>query len=154
MKNKFIIKRKSISTYCIVKSNYTISYVKNLLKNKEKIIFIVDIKLNEYFKEIKKLNKFNCIYLNAGEKIKNFKNYEYLCNKLLSLQIDRSSTLVAIGGGTIGDLVGFIASTMLRGVDYKLIPTTLLSQVDSSIGGKNGINTKHGKNLIGSFSSL
>ena len=74
-----------------------------------------------------------------------------MCNKLLSLQIDRSSTLVAIGGGTIGDLVGYIASTMLRGVDYKLIPTTLLSQVDSSIGGKNGINTKHGKNLIGSF---
>ena len=112
MKNKFIIKRKSISTSCIVKNNYTVSYVKNLLKNKKKIFFIIDIKLNEYFKEIKKLNKFNCIYLNAGEKIKNFKNYENLCNKLLSLQIDRSSTLVAIGGGTIGDLVGYIASTM------------------------------------------
>ena len=59
--------------------------------------------------------------------------------------------LIAIGGGTIGDLTGFIASTILRGVKFILIPTTLLAQVDSSIGGKNGINTSFGKNLIGTF---
>ena len=65
--------------------------------------------------------------------------------------VDRKSVIIAIGGGTLGDLAGFIASTLLRGVDLVLIPTTLLSQVDSSIGGKNGINTKYGKNLIGTF---
>ena len=65
--------------------------------------------------------------------------------------INRSSTILAIGGGTLGDLSGFIASTILRGVKFILIPTTLLSQVDSSIGGKNGINTKFGKNLVGTF---
>ena len=66
-------------------------------------------------------------------------------------KIDRSSTIISIGGGTVGDLCGFISSTILRGVKFSLIPTTLLSQVDSSIGGKNGINSKYGKNLIGTF---
>ena len=70
---------------------------------------------------------------------------------MLSLGVNRKSVLVAIGGGTLGDLAGFIASTLLRGVDLILIPTTLLSQVDSSVGGKNGINTNFGKNLVGTF---
>ena len=74
-----------------------------------------------------------------------------ICIKLLKHKIDRSSTLLAIGGGTVGDLSGFIASTILRGVNFILMPTTLLAQVDSSIGGKNGINTTYGKNLIGTF---
>ena len=59
--------------------------------------------------------------------------------------------MVAIGGGTLGDLAGFVSSTILRGLDFFLIPTTLLSQVDSSIGGKNGINSSNGKNLLGTF---
>ncbi|MDC3131628.1 3-dehydroquinate synthase, partial [Pelagibacteraceae bacterium] len=87
----------------------------------------------------------------CGEKIKNINFYKKICDILLSKNIDRKSILVCIGGGTLGDLSGFIASTLLRGLEYKLLPTTLLSQVDSSIGGKNGINSKYGKNLIGSF---
>ena len=70
---------------------------------------------------------------------------------MLSKNINRDSILISIGGGSLGDLTGFIASTVLRGVDFKLIPTTLLSQVDSSIGGKNGINSIYGKNLVGTF---
>ena len=89
--------------------------------------------------------------IKASEKIKNFDNYKNLLNKMLSKNIDRNYIIIAIGGGTIGDLSGFVASTVLRGVKLILIPSTLLSQVDSSIGGKNGINTRHGKNLIGSF---
>ena len=65
--------------------------------------------------------------------------------------MNRKSALIAIGGGTLGDLAGFVASTVLRGLEFYLIPTTLLSQVDSSIGGKNGINTIYGKNLLGTF---
>ena len=73
--------------------------------------------------------------------------------KLIKNNVNRKSVLIAIGGGTLGDLVGFVASTVLRGLDFFLIPTTLLSQVDSSIGGKNGINTIYGKNLLGTFLS-
>ena len=69
-----------------------------------------------------------------------------ITQKILRIGIDRNTVLVAIGGGTLGDLSGFIASTLLRGLDLVLFPTTLLSQVDSSIGGKNGINTSYGKN--------
>src|SRR5262249_9620690 len=65
--------------------------------------------------------------------------------------IERSTTLVALGGGVIGDLTGFAAAIALRGIDFVQIPTTLLAQVDSSVGGKTGIDTAHGKNLVGAF---
>ncbi len=95
--------------------------------------------------------KCELITLDGGEQSKGFPAYEKLMNDLLALQPDRKTTLIAVGGGVIGDLVGFAASTLLRGVPLIQIPTTLLSQVDSSVGGKTGINTAFGKNLIGSF---
>ncbi len=87
----------------------------------------------------------------AGEATKSIGPLEALCNDILSAGIERTDIIVAFGGGVIGDLAGFAASIILRGVDFVQIPTTLLSQVDSSVGGKTGINTPHGKNLIGSF---
>ncbi len=72
-------------------------------------------------------------------------------NALLDQRPDRKTTLVALGGGVVGDLTGFAASVLLRGVDFIQVPTTLLAQVDSSVGGKTGINTRHGKNLVGAF---
>ena len=91
------------------------------------------------------------ITLPAGEQTKSFAQLEKLLNQLLDLAPDRKTTLIALGGGVIGDITGFAASILLRGVDFIQIPTTLLAQVDSSVGGKTGINSKHGKNLIGSF---
>lgn len=91
------------------------------------------------------------IMLPAGEGTKDFAHLEALIDRLLAARIERSTTLVALGGGVIGDLCGFAASIVLRGVDFVQIPTTLLAQVDSSIGGKTGINTRHGKNLVGCF---
>lgn len=91
------------------------------------------------------------IILEAGEKTKSFKYLQSLIDKLLSKNIERSTTLLALGGGTIGDLVGFTAAILLRGLDVIQVPTTLLAQVDSSVGGKTGINVKHGKNLVGAF---
>ncbi|MHA1539739.1 MAG: 3-dehydroquinate synthase [Alphaproteobacteria bacterium] len=85
------------------------------------------------------------------EKLKSFSRFESLQNILLEMKIERNTTLLAFGGGVIGDLVGFTASTVLRGVPFIQIPTTLLAQVDSSVGGKTGINTKFGKNLVGTF---
>jgi 3-dehydroquinate synthase len=87
----------------------------------------------------------------AGEASKEFASLGRLMNELLDLRPDRKTTLVALGGGVVGDLVGLAASLLLRGVDFIQVPTTLLAQVDSSVGGKTGINTRHGKNLIGSF---
>ena len=93
----------------------------------------------------------DAIALPAGEATKSFGELEQLCDRLLDLKIERSTTLVALGGGVIGDLTGFAASIVLRGVDFIQVPTTLLAQVDSSVGGKTGINVAQGKNLIGSF---
>lgn len=87
----------------------------------------------------------------AGESSKEFGSFERLMTALLDQRPDRKTTLVALGGGVVGDLTGFAASVLLRGVDFIQVPTTLLAQVDSSVGGKTGINTRHGKNLVGAF---
>jgi len=91
------------------------------------------------------------IVLPAGEATKNFDHLRTLTDRLLDERVERTTTVVALGGGVIGDLAGLAASIVLRGVDVVQIPTTLLAQVDSSVGGKTGINTRHGKNLIGTF---
>ena len=91
------------------------------------------------------------ITLAPGEQSKSFAGLEDLVERLLEMKIERTTTLIALGGGVIGDLVGFAASVTLRGVPFVQMPTTLLSQVDSSVGGKTGINTRFGKNLAGAF---
>ncbi len=89
--------------------------------------------------------------LNPGETTKSTAQYESLVSSLLAAGIDRSDTIIAFGGGVIGDLAGFAAATVLRGVNFVQVPTTLLAQVDSSVGGKTGINMPQGKNLLGAF---
>lgn len=91
------------------------------------------------------------IVLPAGESTKSFAQLEKLTEWLLETGIERGDLVVALGGGVIGDLTGFAAAILRRGVDFAQIPTTLLSQVDSSVGGKTGINTRQGKNLAGAF---
>ena len=90
-------------------------------------------------------------YFNASEKNKNQKSVNDITSVLLKKNFNRNDCVISIGGGITGDVTGFAASTYKRGLKFVNIPTTLLSQVDSSIGGKTGINTIHGKNLIGSF---
>jgi 3-dehydroquinate synthase len=87
----------------------------------------------------------------AGEASKGFTELARLCERLLELGVERGDLVIALGGGVIGDLAGFAASVLRRGVRLVQMPTTLLAQVDSSIGGKTGINTPQGKNLIGTF---
>ena len=87
----------------------------------------------------------------AGESTKSFSKLEQVCDALLAAKIERGDLVIALGGGVIGDLAGFAASVVRRGVDYVQVPTTLLAQVDSSVGGKTAINSSHGKNLIGAF---
>jgi 3-dehydroquinate synthase len=87
----------------------------------------------------------------AGEGSKSFRYFEQVCDALLAAKIERGDLVVALGGGVVGDLGGFAASVIRRGVDYVQVPTSLLAQVDSSVGGKTAINSRHGKNLIGAF---
>ena len=91
------------------------------------------------------------IVLPAGEHTKDLAHLEDLTDRLLDARVDRATTLIALGGGVVGDITGFAAAILLRGLDFIHIPTTLLAQVDSSVGGKTGINTRHGKNLLGAF---
>lgn len=95
--------------------------------------------------------KIDRLSLPGGEGTKSLATYARLMEDLLGLGVDRRTVLVALGGGVIGDLVGFAAASLLRGVDFIQVPTTLLAQVDSSVGGKTGINATVGKNLIGAF---
>lgn len=91
------------------------------------------------------------IIIEPGEGSKSFDGLEKLCANLLRMGIDRSGIVVALGGGVVGDLTGFAAAILKRGIDFVQIPTTLLAQVDSSVGGKTAINVAEGKNLIGVF---
>ena len=86
-----------------------------------------------------------------GEKSKSFRVFERVCESLIAERIERGDIVVALGGGVVGDLAGFAAAVVRRGLDVVQVPTTLLAQVDSSVGGKTGINSQHGKNLIGAF---
>lgn len=95
--------------------------------------------------------RWNYLWVEPGEQRKNLEQYRELCEKATDFDIDRGTVLVAIGGGVTGDIAGFIAATLLRGIRLVQIPTSLLAQVDSSVGGKNGVNTPAGKNLVGTF---
>ena len=152
--------------------SYPIFVGNNLLSNCEDILkkFVINRKIilihddffsfengsNEnlftFVKIIKKLSKsVNLIDLPGGDKTKNISQLDFILEKSLSFEIDRSSLIIAFGGGVVGDIAGFAASILLRGIDYIHVPTTLLAQVDSSVGGKTGINSSKSKNLIGSF---
>jgi 3-dehydroquinate synthase len=94
---------------------------------------------------------FSTIVVTAGEASKSFGVFESVVDGVLSARVERGDLLIALGGGVIGDLTGFVAGVVRRGMRFVQMPTTLLAQVDSSVGGKTGINTRHGKNLVGVF---
>ncbi len=98
-----------------------------------------------------KAREVHTLILKDGEVYKNLESLSEILNACFEHKLDRKSLLIALGGGVIGDMTGFAASIYLRGIDFIQIPTTLLAQVDASVGGKTGINNAYGKNLIGSF---
>ena len=130
--------------------------IKLLCPNTKKIALIFDKRLPIKYKKIisKSLKNYNLTILNfiPNERTKSQKSVNFFLNKLLSKRFNRSDLIISIGGGITGDLVGFVASIYKRGINFISLPTTLLAQVDASIGGKTGINSLYGKNLIGSFS--
>ncbi|MDX4067564.1 3-dehydroquinate synthase [Aliarcobacter skirrowii] len=105
----------------------------------------------EYLKTKLSARELTICTIPDGEEYKNMQTLEMILDSCFEAKLDRKSLLVAFGGGVIGDMTGFAASIYQRGVDFIQIPTTLLSQVDASVGGKTGINNKYGKNLVGTF---
>jgi len=93
----------------------------------------------------------SAIVVPQGEGSKNFATFETVCEAIIAARIERGDLVIALGGGVIGDLAGYAAASARRGLDFVQVPTTLLAQVDSSVGGKTGINSRHGKNLVGAF---
>jgi len=106
--------------------------------------------LNRVVKHIK-APKIEIIEVPDGEEYKSLETVLFILDRLFQSKFDRKSTLIALGGGVIGDMTGFTASMYQRGIDFIQMPTTLLAQVDASVGGKTGVNNKYGKNLIGAF---
>ena len=132
------------------------STITDVIKEKD-IFIIIDPKVQEFYRN--KINqliqslKSRCIIYDqfSGEGDKNLLEYGKCIDFLIQKKIHRKARILAIGGGATSDFAGFVASTILRGVSWSVVPTTLLSMIDASIGGKTGLNTDQGKNLIGSF---
>ena len=155
---KLIVKTSS-EKYPIIIGRNLVSNLSQLLKNNsvkfKKCLLIFDKNIpNKYVNIISKSLRRHEVYklfYNANEKNKNQRNVNKILDLLLRKNFSRSDCLISVGGGITGDVAGFAASLFKRGIKFINIPTTLLSQVDSSVGGKTGINTSQGKNLIGSF---
>ena len=157
------IKKLKIQThsqnYHIIIGSDLVSKLSRIIKNNSirfnKCLIILDKNIpKKVIKKIKysfKKEKFYLHFITANEKNKNYKTTNIILNILLNKNFSRSDCLISVGGGITGDIVGFAASLFKRGIQFINVPTTLLSQVDSSIGGKTGVNTTYGKNLIGTF---
>ena len=148
---------KGISRYKIVitdKSIPSLELNKNISKN-SKVLIITDSGIpKNYIKALKDKIKKSEVYthiIKKGETSKSFSTYIEILTELVKLRFSRTDMIIAFGGGVVGDIAGFVASSYLRGINYIQIPTTLLSQVDSSVGGKTAINIPEGKNLVGAF---
>ena len=140
----------------ISKNALTKSNLAPQIKSSKNILIVTDSGIpKKYIKELKtKIGKNKNIYiyeLPQGETSKSANEYLNLLEKLAKLKFDRSDLMIALGGGMVGDIAGFTASSYLRGIDFIQIPTSLLAQVDSSVGGKTAINIERGKNLVGAF---
>ncbi|MBN2571942.1 MAG: 3-dehydroquinate synthase [Ignavibacteriales bacterium] len=147
--------------------NYNIFIGKNILSKLTKeiehlnlhknVLFIIDRNVNKYyykyiFDNIKaKFNKSDSIIINSNELEKRIASAEKIYSQLIQKKYGRDTLLIAIGGGIVGDIAGFVAATYMRGIQYVQIPTTLLAAVDSSVGGKTGVNFGDAKNIVGCF---
>lgn len=145
--------KTSSGSYDITLKRNVLSEVKNILNIKGKALIVTDSGVPEkYSKTVASAFENSVIYtFPQGEQSKNFETYSALLKTLAENKFDRKDCVIAVGGGVVGDMAGFTAATYMRGIDFYNIPTTLLSQVDSSIGGKTAIDFLGYKNLVGAF---
>ena len=142
----WIIKRRELHTPQKIILQVGISFS---LPSKEFDFLIIDENVYKIYRERFKIK--DRYIVRGGERAKNLKEVSCIYDALSNSKVERDGKVVGVGGGVVSDISGFISSTYMRGVNLYLVPTTLLSQVDSSIGGKNGINLSSGKNLVGTF---
>ena len=114
-----------------------------------KAVIVTDSVVGEHYRD--RFPPYETIEIGTGEKTKTLNTVQDIYRKLMDLEADRSTFLVGIGGGIVCDVTGFVASTYMRGIEFGFVSTTLLSQVDASVGGKNGVNFLGYKNMIGVF---
>lgn len=140
-------------SYDIILERGAIRKAGELLDIKGKVLIVTDSGVpREYAETVASQFTESCIFtFPQGEKSKNFDTYKAICEKLMECSFTRKDAIIAVGGGMVGDISGFAAATYMRGIDFYNIPTTLLSQVDSSIGGKTAIDLNGVKNIIGAF---
>lgn len=151
---KVNIAETKASQYPIYINSNPISELKNELDKKtenKKRLVIFSEKVYKLYKKELNFNQSEIFVLKDGENQKNIKNYAKIINKAISLRLSRKDIIIAIGGGVVGDMAGFVASTYMRGIEFLQVPTTLLACVDSSVGGKTAIDMPHGKNFVGAF---
>ncbi|MCZ6680898.1 MAG: 3-dehydroquinate synthase [Candidatus Poribacteria bacterium] len=148
------------NSYPIIVDQGVLNQLGSLLKPKaksEKTLIVVDAIVSKHYSRpvLESLLRAGfdsrIVEIPVGEEHKSLEWFAKLHDQLIDRRMDRSSTLIALGGGVIGDLAGFVAATYMRGIPYVQVPTTLLAQVDASVGGKTAINHPKGKNLIGAF---
>ncbi len=145
--------KTSTGAYNIVLKRGAINCLKEYLKLERKVLIVTDDGVPSEYSNIvaTQCKKPYIITLKQGEASKCFQNYKFLLSKMVEYKFSRTDAVIAVGGGVIGDLAGFVASSFMRGVDFYNIPTTVLSQVDSSIGGKVAIDFEGYKNIVGAF---
>jgi len=145
--------KSSLKNYDIIIKNNSLNQIDEYINIKKHYVIITENGLPDiYLKSLQEqINHLSVIIFKQGESSKNILTYQEIIQKLSDLSITKTDCLIALGGGVVTDMTGFVASTYLRGIDYIQIPTTLLSQVDASVGGKTGINHLGIKNVLGSF---
>ena len=140
--------------YPIFINNHDIEILHNEISeflNGKNYIVVISQKVYKLYSQVLNFSKEKIFILKDGESEKNLKNYTKILDFALKNHLTREDAIIAIGGGVVGDLSGFVAATYMRGIKYIQVPTTLLACTDSSVGGKTAINTSYGKNLVGSF---
>ena len=140
--------------YSIIIENESVADLRQKLTRQiegKNFLVVISAKVEKLYGKILNFPKNNKFVLKDGEKEKNFKNYQKILNRALKMKLNRKDCIIAVGGGVVGDLAGFAASTYMRGIEFIQVPTTLLACTDSSVGGKTAINTDFGKNLVGAF---
>ncbi len=145
MSNNYTLNIKNQSQICI---GSTGELLEKLLP-KGRVIIISDVNMDRLYHPI--INRYESILIGSGETIKTLATMEMIYSKLVEMGADRKTFILGIGGGIVTDIAGFVASTYMRGVRFGFISTTLLSQVDAGVGGKNGVNLGGYKNMIGTF---
>ena len=143
----------SSKKYDVIIERNILNKISNFINLNRKVLIVTDDNIpSSYIETVKSqcLNPFIYV-IKHGEQSKSIENYSKIHSYMLENDFTRTDAIIALGGGVVGDLSGFVASTYMRGIEFYNIPTTLLSQVDSSIGGKTAININDVKNVVGTF---